>query len=771
VAATTRLVCHHRQVTVGACELSPRIRPEFFGWTKSAVTGGTHVTMKRSFLLVCASLAVACGDDAERPLAGAAGAATAGAAGQLTSNGGTGSAGSAGASSGGASAGAPGGGMPAVLGGNESYEAEEAFHAGTATFVASTADVSGGGSVDALGGPDAKLIFAVNVASAGQALVRLRFRNPGAAKNVTIHVNGSNVAGTTLASSEAFVEHAQMLTLRAGLNTIAFLNDSGSEPKLSVDRLDLANGAPRPARGAIVPFSEYEAESGSVQGTTIGPDTQVGTLAANASGRRAVTLGADGDYVEWSTTSASNAVALRYSLPDAPGGGGLSAKVALFVDGQKRQDLELSSKNAWVYDPYPFGNDPASGVASRLFSEERYLVGDIPSGAQLRLQREAGSTQPVTIDLLDAELVPEAYAQPPGSVSIIDHGAVPNDDADDSSALLAAIAAAKASSKLVWIPAGVFVLAARVDLDHVTVRGAGPWHSVLRGKNNQGGFNGTGDAIQLLDFAIFGDMDHRDDSFHAGVDGSFGKGSLIQNLWIQSTKVGIWLINTTGAYVVGTRIRDTYADGVNLNIDATQTAVEHVHVRNTGDDGLAIWAKGSSGHNRFKLCTVHAPYHASAIALYGGDGNSVEDCEVADTIRNGAGIQVGTRHDPVPLAGTTSVVRNTIARAGSFDVPNNDQCFGALWLFADTKDIDAPLAVRELDIADSTCNAIHFMGSHAVKQVLLDSVRVENAAGTGLKIETTGSGIFNAVSVTGAVEAANIAPAFTATRGAGNSGW
>ena len=600
--------------------------------------------------------------------------------------------------------------------------------------------------------------------------VELRYRNVGDVKNVALHVNGAKVGLAALSPTPAFANHAQRLALRRGLNTIAFVNEDGAASTVGIDRLDLSNGAPRPERGAIVPFVAYEAEDGSGEGIRVGPHTQVGMLAANASGRLAVTLDAEGKFVEWTTSAASNAVSLRYSLPDAPAGGGQAGSVTLYVDGQKRQTLPLSSKNAWVYEPYPFGNTP-SAIASRPFSEDRFLVGDIPAGAKLKLQRDASDGNvPVTLDLLDAELVPAPYAQPEGSVSIGEHGAVADDGNDDSVAIVAAIAAAKPQNQVVWIPPGVFDLPRRLDIDHVTMRGAGPWHSVLRGKNNQGGFNGTGDAIQLLDFALFGDQEQRDDAYDSAIQGRFGQGSLIQNLWISSTKYGIGLTDTRGAYVVGTRIRDTYADGVNLNTDAQDIGVEHLHIRNTGDDGMAIWAKGSSRRNRFKHCTVQAPYHASAIAVYGGDSNSVEDCTVADTVRNGAGIHIGTRHDPIPFAGSTRVLRSSIARSSSIDVPNAN-CFGALYIFSDTKDIDAPITIRDVDVTDSSCHAVYFTGSHPMRQITLDRVKISKAGGAGLKIETAGSGTFNGVTVMGAAEPGSVAPTFTATRDVASTGW
>src|SRR5215469_8355928 len=74
-------------------------------------------------------------------------------------------------------------------------------------------------------------------------------------------------------------------------------------------------------RGASVPFVEQEAENAVTDGTIIGPSTQAYTLAAEASGRSAVTL-QPGQYVEFTLPKAANAITVRYSIPDAPGGGG-----------------------------------------------------------------------------------------------------------------------------------------------------------------------------------------------------------------------------------------------------------------------------------------------------------------------------------------------------------------------------------------------------------------------------------------------------------------
>src|SRR5262249_52909850 len=192
------------------------------------------------------------------------------------------------------------------------------------------------------------------------------------------------------------------------------------------------------------------------------------------------------------------------------------------------------------------------------------------------------------------------------SLSITDYGAQ-GGGADDTAAIANAIAAAKSQAKVLWIPQGEFRTTARFDVDHVTIRGAGPWYSVVRGTDGKGGFYGTGDEVRLFDFAMFGDVSYRDDAnFDSGVDGTLGQGSMVQNLWFEHTKVGIWMYGPTdGAYVVGCRIRDTFADGLRLHAGTKNAAVEETHVRNTGDDGLAMHAEGgATENNRFKFDSI-----------------------------------------------------------------------------------------------------------------------------------------------------------------------
>src|SRR3954447_16185407 len=113
-------------------------------------------------------------------------------------------------------------------------------------------------------------------------------------------------------------------------------------------------------RGAPVDFSEQEAENAVTDGTVIGPDRTAYTLPAEASGRSAVRL-APGQHVDFTLPRAANAITVRYSIPDAPNGGGITAPLDVTA-GHHRQRMTLTSQYAWLYNLYPFSNDPNAGV-------------------------------------------------------------------------------------------------------------------------------------------------------------------------------------------------------------------------------------------------------------------------------------------------------------------------------------------------------------------------------------------------------------------------
>lgn len=159
---------------------------------------------------------------------------------------------------------------------------------------------------------------------------------------------------------------------------------SGAGPATAAEQPPLSPFAVA-GRGAPVPFTELEAETAATSGSLIGPDRTYTCLPAEASGRRAVRLDAPGEYVEFTLTEPANAMTVRYALPDNAAGTGITAPVALSLDGTKLRDLDFTSEYAWFYGSYPFTNPPGE-KPHHFYDETRALFGrTLAAGAKVRI--------------------------------------------------------------------------------------------------------------------------------------------------------------------------------------------------------------------------------------------------------------------------------------------------------------------------------------------------------------------------------------------------
>ena len=83
-----------------------------------------------------------------------------------------------------------------------------------------------------------------------------------------------------------------------------------------------------------------------------------------------------------------------------------------------------------------------------------------------------------------------------------------------------------------------------------------------------------------------------------------------------------------------TVIESTDADGLNFNGNATNCTVKNNFIRNTGDDGLAIWSYPAADSGiTFANNTIVQPTLANGIADYGGSNNTISNNVIADTER------------------------------------------------------------------------------------------------------------------------------------------
>ncbi len=665
---------------------------------------------------------------------------------------------------------------------SDAYEAEVGFYAGGAYLSTSLTGAQGEGAVVQSTANSSRIIATVNASQTGLQTVGFRYNNSsGITQKARLFIDGIDAGEMTFEPTTGFTTKAYNLNLHKGVGTLTIAQHSDSSAEYAIDNVSLEQGLPLESRGATTPYKAYEAENAQTNAQVLAPSRVFHTVAAEASGRQAVRLNNTGDFVEFTLTEAANAFVLRSSIPDNSSGAGQINQLAVFADGVKLADHQVSSLFSWVYGSYPYGNNPSQGSAQRFFDGSRMMLGQtLPVGTVLRFEKDANSTANYyDIDLLETELVEAPRAKPTGFVSITDFGAVADDGQDDLYAIQTAIADAKAQGTGVWIPQGRFIVSDRFNLSDVSVIGAGPWYSVIAGLNGKGGFYATGDNVTIAHLMIDGDVRYRDDAaFHAALEGNFGKGSLLQNIWVEHTKVGLWgSAGTDGLLAVGLRIRNTFADGVNLHTDIKDTHITQSMIRNTGDDALAMWSSGSPvTRSAFIHNTVQVPLLGNGAGIYGGTDNAVLNNLFADTLTGSAGVAIGTRFNPVPLAGVTRVENTTLLRTGGYE-PNWQAQLGAIWIYADSADITAPIEVTNVDIIDSTHQAILVNWQKRVENLLFKNVYIDGVQANGtasdfsMEFQAQGNAYFEDVAVTNGASGVNVWPEFSLIKGSGNSGF
>jgi len=543
------------------------------------------------------------------------------------------------------------------------------------------------------------------------------------------------------------------------------------------------------ASGAQVPFTEYSAVNAKYAGTEIGPSDNLYTLPAEAVGRTAVTLSGAGQYVQFTLVKPADAVDLRYSIPDSAAGTGLTTPLHVYVDGQARPDLTLSSTYDWFYGSYPFTNDPSALGGHHMYDDVRTLLGrTLPAGTTVRFQI-ANPSIPVTLNVADFEEVAPPAPQPRGSISVLSYGADPTGKTDSTTAIQNAINAGTAAGKAVYIPPGNFLVTAHLIVNNVTLTGAGEWYSTLGG-NGVGVFGNFAPTpstnVHLSNFAIYGQVNARVDSEDfMGIGGSL-QNSTISDVWIQHVQAGIWM---TGPFsnlkISDVRIQDTVADGINFDGGVTNSSVTNTFIRNTGDDGIALWSNGVADANDVvSHDTVEVPVLANNFAIYGGDDNAIVNDYGTDTITQGGGIQVGNRFSAVPLSGTTTIADNTLVRTGTLD-PNWKFGVGAIWFYAsDGEDMTGTINVERNSIIDSPYDAFGFVGdyipnatppAYAIDNVNISDNYVDNVGTFVFQLQSAGSNdtISNVVAAGTVGLDGTMACAYgiTPTYGTGNTGW
>ena len=477
--------------------------------------------------------------------------------------------------------------------------------------------------------------------------------------------------------------------------------------------------------GATVPWTTYEAETMTVSGGTIlGPQYGPNMVASESSGRQCVQLNATGQYVQFTAQAAANAIVVRYSVPDNTSGTGTNYTLGLYTNGVLATRLSVTSKYSWLYGSYPFTKNAADGYPRNFYDEVHTNNLTIKTGDTVRLQKDGVDTATnYVIDFVELEIVPAASSQPGGSASIksAPYNAAGDGITDDTTALQNCLNA----NTNVWLPPGNYKITGTINLPaNRTLQGAGIWYAALVGdatlytnSARRVALNGNGTNLHLADFAISGKLNYRNDSEpNDGITGTFGTNSGISRLWIEHTKTGLYPINSQGLFIDSCRIRDTIADGIGLVVGMNGTTVTNCTVRGAGDDSFAIWPATwtpqtfSPGLNVITHCTAQNSFLGSGGAIYGGNGNRIEDCLFED-FTYGCGILISTTFavGGNVFSGTTVAQRSDLIRCGGYDP--NYQWRAAVQLCLDSYGSGIPgLNLNHLNLTNSISDGLSVIG-------------------------------------------------------------
>ncbi|WP_428950248.1 discoidin domain-containing protein [Streptomyces sp. cg35] len=504
-------------------------------------------------------------------------------------------------------------------------------------------------------------------------------------------------------------------------------------------------------RGASMPYDMYEAEDGTVGGgaKVLGPNRTVGDLAGEASGRKAVTLDSTGSYVEFTTKAPTNTLVTRFSIPDAAGGGGKNSTLNVYVDGKFLKAIDLTSKYAWLYgaETGP-GNAPSAGAPRHIYDEANLLLGQtVPQGSKIRLQKDAANDTTYAIDFVNLEQAtalpnpdPATYAVPTGFSQQAVQDALDKVRMDTTGKLVG-----------VYLPAGDYETSNKFQVygKAVKVVGAGPWFTRFRTpssqENTDAGFRAEASAngSTFAHFSFFGNYTSRIDGPGKVFDFSNVADITIDDVWNEHTVCLYWGANTDRITVKNSRIRDTFADGVNMTNGSTDNHVVNNESRATGDDSFALFSAIDAGgadekNNVFENLTSLLTWRAAGIAVYGGYDNTFRNILVADTLVY-SGVTISSLDFGYPMngfgTGPTALENTSIVRSGGHFW--NGQTFPGIWMFSASK-VFQGIRVNDVDIVDPTYSGIMFQTNYVggqaqfpIKDTILTDVTISGARKSG----------------------------------------
>lgn len=378
------------------------------------------------------------------------------------------------------------------------------------------------------------------------------------------------------------------------------------------DKLDLS-------AGASSPFTKYDENNVYSGYVSLVDDVETETRAIEADGNASLSLPA-GKGINWLATAPANGVTIRYSMEDAPAGGGIDATIILRnTTTSQNTAVPITSKYAWLYGPENAEtNNPAMGEARRVFDHVRAKL-DISPGDFIRIDHGL-DTNSVWIDFIETEVIPETNT-PPANATIV----TPGDD-------LQTVLDSASDGDVIFVSAGTYTFSDALRIyDSITLLGAGMWHTTfeftssnynLQSRFTEGGiyvYNSA--AVTLRDFHMTGNATVRGQCGSAFNSWSgYGDSSLIDS--VSWSHLGVARFNNCNDMQVrNCRAYDNLAGGIVFMGTNSCFVADNNTVRHAGDDSFAGWSSDTGTYNYGYECrynTAEFGARAGGIGLFGG---------------------------------------------------------------------------------------------------------------------------------------------------------
>jgi hypothetical protein len=193
---------------------------------------------------------------------------------------------------------------------------------------------------------------------------------------------------------------------------------------------------------------------------------------------------------------------------------------------------------------------------------------------------------------------------------------------------------------------------------------------------------------------------------------------VIDNVWVEHTFSGLKAdLNSNAVLISNSRVRNTYADGIDFYGSTSNSTITNSTSRSTGDDGFALWSQGStlagtSASNSIANSSAALQWYGNGFAVYGGNQMNISNSRASD-ILNYPCLQMSTQFVSPELPASASMSASA-SGLNFYRCGGNGfgQQFGAVLLGTDLENVNG-LSVSQVNISSPTYKAFDLRTFHA----------------------------------------------------------